>query len=104
MIDRLIESGPEAIEAPMWNPDPARQRFEGYLGWGAICFGAASVGIRISEDECAAAIAVTRLLNQERVDARSPKLVEAAYKRIIRKSKLIDRELISPLARAAARL
>jgi hypothetical protein len=102
MVDRIVDSTADAIEAPMFNP--SSEKPEGYLGWGAICLGAASVGIRISYDECQAAIKLTKQLNDEPVNSRSEKELESAYKRILKKNKLIKPELAGYVARAAARL
>jgi hypothetical protein len=102
MVDRIVASTADVIEAPMFNPGPDKP--EGYLGWGAICLGAASVGIRISYDDCHAAVTLTRQLNHEPVNRRSEKELERAYTRIIKKNKFVKPELAGYVARAAARL
>jgi hypothetical protein len=102
MLDRIVDSAADVIKAPMFNPSADKP--EGYLGWGAICLGAASVGIRISHDDCRAAIALTKQLNDEPVNSRSEKELESAYIRIIKKNKFLEPELAGYLARAAARL
>jgi hypothetical protein len=102
MVDRMLESASDAIEAPMFNPNPETP--EGYLGWGAICLGAASVGIRISHDDCAAAVTLTKQLNDESVDNRSEEKLASAYLDIINKNRLLSPELAGHVARAAARL
>lgn len=102
MVDRIIDSTSDALEAPMFNP--SLEKPEGYLGWGAICLGAASVGIRISYDDCHAAVTLTKQLNDELVDSRSEKELERAYIRIIKKNKFVKPELAGYVARAAARL
>jgi hypothetical protein len=102
MADRIVDSAADVIKAPMFNPGPDKP--EGYLGWGAICLGAASVGIRISYDDCHAAITLTKQLNDEPVNSRSEKELERAYIRIIKKNKFLEPELAGYVARAAARL
>lgn len=102
IVDRIVDSTADVIKAPMFNPGPETP--EGYLGWGAICLGAASVGIRISYDDCHAAITLTKQLNDELVDNRSEKELERAYIRIIKKNKFVKPELAGYVARAAARL
>jgi hypothetical protein len=102
MVDRIIDSTADAIEAPMFNPNPEKP--EGYLGWGAICLGAASVGIRISYEDCQAAITLTKQLKAEPVNRRSEKELERAYLRLIKKNKLLKTEFAVYVARAAARL
>jgi len=102
MVDRILDSTADAIEAPMFNPSPETP--EGYLGWGAICLGAASVGIRISGDDCDLAITLTRQLNDEPVNNRSEKELESVYTDIIKNNRLLNPKLIGHVARAAARL
>ena len=102
MVDRILDSASDAIEAPMFNPSPETP--EGYLGWGAICLGAASVGIRITYDECDAAVALTKQLNEEPVNNRSEEELESAYIRIIQKKRFLKPEFAGHVARAAARL
>lgn len=102
MVDRFLKSAGEAIEAPMSNPSPEVP--EGYLGWGAICLGAASVGIRIPYDDCEAAIALTQQLNTEPVDGCSEKELETAYSKIIKTNRLLNPKFTDHVARAAARL
>jgi len=102
MVDRLIQSKAEAIEGPMFNP--RAETPEGYLGWGAICLGAASVGIRISRDECQAAITLRKEFDRVPVYGRSEAELASAYKHIIDRNKLLADELGLPVARAAARL
>jgi hypothetical protein len=102
MVDRIIDSAADAIGAPMFNPSPERP--EGYLGWGAICLGAASVGIRISYNDCKTAVALSKQLNEEPVKNRSEKQLESAYIGIINKRRLLGKELAGHVARAAARL
>lgn len=102
MVDRLVNSAADAIEAPMFNPRPDTP--EGYLGWGAICLAAASVGIRISHNDCNEAITLTKELNDEPVNSRSEKELETAYTGIINENSLVNAGLASSVARAAARL
>jgi hypothetical protein len=102
MVDRIVHSTTDVIETPMSNPSPEKP--EGYLGWGAVCLGAASVGIRISYDDCHAAITLTKKLNDEPVDSRSEKELEKAYIRIIKKNNFLKPEIAGHVARAAARL
>ena len=102
MVDRLIDSAADAIEGPMLNPSPEIP--EGYLGWGAICLGAASVGVQISYDDCRSAIALAKQLNDEPESGRSEEELEKAYSRIINKNRLLNPEFADHVARAAARL
>jgi hypothetical protein len=102
MIDRLIASPADTIRAPMFNPP--LPKVEGYLGWGAICLGAASVGIRISYDDCSAAIILAKNLNAVPAANRSERDLKTDYAAIINKSRLLQPNLVDPVARAAARL
>jgi len=102
MVNRIIESTTDVIQAPMFYPRPNHP--EGYLGWGAICLGAASVGVRISYDDCRAAVSLTKQLNDEAVSDRSEKELERAYIRIVKKNKLLEPQFAGHVARAAARL
>jgi hypothetical protein len=55
-------------------------------------------------DDCRAAIALTKQLNDEPVNSHSEKELERAYTRIIKKHKFLKPELAGYVARAAARL
>jgi TIR domain len=101
MVDRIIGSAADVIEGPMLNPKPDIP--EGYLGWGAICLGAASVGIHIGHNECAAAIALTKELSNRRTNC-SEKSFKVAYRRAIRRTRLIAPDLVEHVATAAAKL
>lgn len=102
MLDRFLKSAGDAIEAPMSNPSPDVP--EGYLGWGAICLGAASVGITIPFDDCVKAIALTTELKHEPVDDRSEAELEATYTQIIKTGRLLSPGHTVHVARAAAKL
>ncbi len=54
-------------------------------------------------DDCAAAVALTKELNDEKVN-RSEKELKVAYLRMIKKSKLITPELVEHVASAAVKL
>jgi len=97
-VNRLIYSPVDTILTPAMYP--AVDKPEGYLGWGAVCLGAASVGIQITYDDCAMAIAVTEELNKEKV-TRSERELKTAYLRAIKKSKLIAPDLIEHVVSAA---
>lgn len=102
MVERLITSAVDAIEEPISNP--SRDKPEGYLGWGAICFGAASVGIRISRDDCATAIGLAEALDKVSLNDKSEKELEVEYIHTIENRGLLNQEIAPSVARAAARV
>ncbi|MFZ0751504.1 MAG: hypothetical protein WAM70_19225, partial [Pyrinomonadaceae bacterium] len=102
MINRLLASPADTILHPMFNPP--LPKVEGYLGWGAICLGAASVGIRLSYEDCSAAIILAKNLNAVAASHRSERDLKADYAAIINESRLLHPNLVDPVARATARL
>jgi len=101
-VHRLVSSIGNVIEVPTSNPSPNNP--ESYLGWGAACLAAASVGVRMSHDEYRTAVALNEELNGIDVSNRTARRLETAYRKTIDGSRLVSPDLIGHVARAIARI
>jgi hypothetical protein len=101
-VHRLINSIFDVIEVPTSNPSPKNP--ESYLGWGAACFAAASVGVHMSPENYRTAVALNEELKGIDVSNRAAQKLKTAYRKAIEGSRLVSPELIGHVARAVARI
>lgn len=101
-VHRLINSIFDIIEVPTSNPSPDNP--ESYLGWGAACFAAASVGVHMSPENYRTAVALNEELKGIDVSNRTAQKLTTAYRKAIEGSRLVSPEMIGHVARAAARI
>jgi hypothetical protein len=99
-VHRLINSILDVIDVPTSNPSPDNP--ESYLGWGAACFAAASVGVQMSSENYRTAVALNEELKGIDVSNRTAQKLKTRYRKAIGGSRLVSPELIGHVARAVA--
>lgn len=101
MLNRILNSVPEIIEAPCLHTDEEPGSLEGYLAWAGLCLVAASLGVHITPEDCQKVLSLVDELSNSTKGELSPEQLQELYEGIINRTGLFTNLTALSVAKAA---
>lgn len=101
-LRRILNHLPRAIEKPSEVPTDDPIALEGYFAWAGLCVAAASVGVRLSDQEFRKIIAIVKHVRLVPIDGLTHEEVANAYSEVIQRAALLKPEIALSVAKSMA--